>query len=203
MGTLNNSGIGSGIGPGLGLAPRGTGGSRTVGILLIVAGVLALLLPFFAAVAITAIVGWLLILAGAAHLLFGWHARTSGAVVWQVILGLLYLGVGIYLILHPARGLLTLTILLASYFIIEGVIEVVMYFQLRRRHGVTWFLINGLVTLFLGVLIWSQWPFSSAWAIGTLVGISLLFSGIARLSFRHGPSVLGSFGPGAGAVGPA
>ncbi len=171
------------------------GGSTTVGVLLIVAGIAAILLPFVAGVAITAVIGWLLLFAGAAHVFFGWHARSTGAIVWQVLIALLYVVVAFYLILHPARGLLTLTLLLASYFVLEGIVELVLYFRLRNQHGVSWFLINGLITLFLGVLIWSRWPFSSVWALGTIVGISLIMSGIARLSFRHGPPLLGAMGP--------
>jgi uncharacterized membrane protein HdeD (DUF308 family) len=161
-------------------------GNKVVGVLLIVAGVLAIFLPMVAGVAITAIVGWLVVLAGAAHLYFGWHARTTGAVVWQLVISLLYFVVGVYMILHPARGLLTLTLLLAIYFVIEGVMELATYFTLRRAHVANGFLWNGLITLVLGVLIWAQWPFSSVWALGTIIGISLVMSGIARLSFRAG-----------------
>jgi uncharacterized membrane protein HdeD (DUF308 family) len=163
-----------------------------VGILLIIAGLLAIFLPMFAGVAITALVGWLVVFAGVAHLLFSWHARTTGAVLWQVLIGLLYLVVGVYMILHPARGLLTLTLLLAAYFVLEGVMELAIYFSLRRAHVAGWFLWDGLITLFLGVLIWAHWPFSSVWALGTIVGISLLMSGITRLSFRTGRPALGT-----------
>ncbi len=168
--------------------------SSIVGILLIVAGVFAILLPLVAGVAVTAIIGWLLLLAGAAHLLFAWHARRAGAVAWQVLIGIVYLLVGLYMILHPGRGLLTLTLLLAIYFVIEGIAELVMYFQLRRQHRPGLFLWNGIITLILGILIWARWPISSVWALGTIVGISLLFSGIARLTFRTGramPAILG------------
>ncbi len=180
-----------------GILPQGTmgGGSRAGAIVLIVLGLLAIFLPLFAGAAITAIVGWLLLLAGVAHFFFGWHARTTGAVVWQLIIGLVYVVVGFYLILHPERGLLTLTLLLASYFVIEGVVELTMYFRLRRAHRASWFLWDGLVTLVLGVLIWSNWPFSSVWALGTIVGISLLMSGVSRLQFRHGSPLLGASGP--------
>ncbi len=160
--------------------------SHLTGIVLVVVGLLAILLPLFAGVAITAIVGWLLLLAGFAHIVFGWLARGAGAVAWQWLLGVVYLLVGFFLLLHPQRGLITLTLILASYFVVEGIIELVMYFRLRRGHRADWFLWDGLVTLFLGFMIWSRWPFSSGWALGTIVGISLLFSGITRLTFRSG-----------------
>ena len=177
------------------LAPRPPGRSHTLGIVLIVAGVLAILLPLVVGVAITAVVGWLLLLAGAAHLVYGWLARGSGAVLWQVLIGVLYLVVGFFLILHPQRGLATLTLLLAAYFVVEGVVELILYARLRRGHRAGWFLWDGLITLVLGLFIWTHWPISSAWVLGTIVGISLLVSGITRLSFRPGrPSLLGAPG---------
>jgi uncharacterized membrane protein HdeD (DUF308 family) len=148
-------------------------------------------LPFFAGIAVTAVIGWLLLLAGIAHLLYCWHSRSTGSVIWPLIIAILYLFVGFYLIFHPARGLVTLTLLLASYFVIEGVIELVMYFRLRRSHRASWFLWDGIITLLLGILIWAHWPFSSVWVLGTLIGISLLISGFTRLFWRP---TLGSAG---------
>ncbi len=159
-------------------------GRTIVGVLLIIAGLLAILLPFIAGIAVTAVIGWLLLVAGVVHLLYCWHSRSTGAVIWQLTIAVLYLFVGFYMIFHPARGLVTLTLLLASYFAIEGVVELVLYFRLRRSHRAGWFLWDGLITLLLGILIWAHWPFSSVWVLGTLIGISLLISGFARLFSR-------------------
>lgn len=164
------------------------------GVLLIIAGVLAILAPFVAGIAVTAAVGWLLLLAAGAHLLYSWHSRSAGAVIWQLIIGILYVWVAFYLIFHPARGLATLTLLLAFYFAIEGIMEIIMYFQLRRSYRAGWFLLDGLITFFLGVLIWAHWPSSTVWVLGTVVGISLLISGIARLYFRSTRLVPGQVG---------
>jgi uncharacterized membrane protein HdeD (DUF308 family) len=165
--------------------------SKIVGILLIIAGLLAIFVPWIAGIAITAIVGWILLVAGFAHLLYGWHARSTGGIAWQIVIGILYLFVGFYLIFHPSRGLVTLTLLLACYFVVEGILELGMYFRLRRSHHAGWFLWDGLITLLLGILIWAHWPFSSVWVLGTIVGISLLISGFARLSFRSDRPILG------------
>ena len=167
------------------LAPTVSGGKSSgrtiVGVLLIITGLLAILLPFIAGIAITAFIGWLLLFAGIVHLIYCWHSRSTGGVVWQLLIAILYLFVGFYLIFHPARGLVTLTLLLASYFVVEGVIELVLYFRLRRSHRAGWFLWDGLITLLLGILVWAHWPFSSVWVLGTLIGISLLISGFTRL----------------------
>ena len=76
------------------------------------------------------------------------------------------------------RGLSTL--LLAIFLVIEGIVEIVLYFNIRGAANAGWVLFDGIVTLILGFLIWRRWPSSSVWVIGTLVGISLIFSGISR-----------------------
>ena len=173
------------VGPGNSAVPvEGRNWSAVIGILLIILGIVAIILPFIAGIAVNLVVGWILLFAGVAHLVYAWSARGAGAVIWQVILGIVYILVAFYLLIHPARGLLTLTLVLAAYFIIEGILEIVTFFRLRSAGPAIWFLIDGIVTLILGGLIWAQWPFSSVWAIGTIIGISLLFSGITRLSHR-------------------
>ena len=83
--------------------------------------------------------------------------------------------------MHPLLGVASLTLLLASLFLIEGVLDIVSYARLRPAKGAGWLLFDGLVTLLLSLLIWVHWPSSSAWAIGTLVGVSLIMSGVARV----------------------
>jgi uncharacterized membrane protein HdeD (DUF308 family) len=101
--------------------------------------------------------------------------------IWKLLVGIAYLCFGAYLILHPVIGVASLTLLLASLFLIEGILNIVLYVKMRPIHGSTWMLIDGIITLLLGLMIYMQWPSSSAWAIGTLVGISMIFSGVARV----------------------
>ena len=126
-------------------------------------------------------VGWMLIFAALAHFVFAWFTRRTGSVLLKVLLGILYLCVAIYLLDHPARGLATLTLALAFYFLIEGIVEIVLYFQHRPAGGSGWFLVDGIITLILGAMIWRLWPSSSEWVLGTIVGISIFFSGVTRL----------------------
>jgi uncharacterized membrane protein HdeD (DUF308 family) len=116
-----------------------------------------------------------------AHLVFGWHIREIGGIIWEVLLGVLYTGVGAYLLTHPVAGLATLTLALAIYLFAEGVLELVLSLQLRPRQGWGWLLLDGVVTLILAMMIWRTWPASTEWVIGTLVGISMIFSGATRL----------------------
>src|ERR1700685_3601316 len=143
------------------------------GVALIVFGMVAIGSPLAAALAVNVIVGWLIALAGGVHLLLAFRAHGAGSVIWKALVGIAYLCFGIYMIVHPLLGVASLTLLLASLFLIEGVLNIVLFFKMRSVHGSTWVLVDGM--------IYAQWPSSSAWAIGTLVGISMIFSGVARV----------------------
>lgn len=150
-------------------------------ILMIVAGFLAMVVPSAAGVAVTVIVGWLLIFSGAAHLVFGWCTRTTGGLVWEGLLGVLYILVGGYVLSHLAAGLASLTIALATYLFLGAALEFALSFKLRLLPGSGWLLTNGIISLILAILIWRSWPSNTPWVIGTLVGVSMLFRGVTRL----------------------
>ena len=154
--------------------------SIVLGVLLIVLGMLALASPFLAAVAVTAVVAWMIVLAGIVHLAIAFRVHTASSVIWKLLVGIAYVCFGIYLILHPTLGVISLTLVLASLFLVEGVLDLVLYAKTHSIQGSSWLLLDGIVTLLLGVMIYMQWPSSAAWAIGTLVGVSLIFSGVAR-----------------------
>jgi uncharacterized membrane protein HdeD (DUF308 family) len=151
------------------------------GVLLIVFGILAVGSPMVAAVAVNALIAWLLVLGGVVHLVLAFHARGAGSLIWRLLVGVAYIFIGGYLLMHPLLGVASLTLLLASLFLIEGVLAIVLYLRLRSAQGAGWLLFDGLVTLLLSLLIWVHWPSSSAWAIGTLVGVSMIMSGVARV----------------------
>ncbi|MGB9198914.1 MAG: DUF308 domain-containing protein [Terriglobales bacterium] len=151
------------------------------GVSLIILGMLAVGMPFLAAVAVNVFVAWLIVLAGVLHLSVAFQKREAGSVIWRLLIGLAYVCFGGYLIAHPALGVASLTLVLASLFLIEGILNVALFFKVREVQGSSWFLFDGIITLLLGLLIYVQWPSSSAWAIGTLVGISMIISGITRV----------------------
>jgi uncharacterized membrane protein HdeD (DUF308 family) len=152
-------------------------------VLFIILGILAIAEPMVAGLAIALLVGWLLIFAGGAHFVGAFSGGTAGQRIWQILLGILYIGGGLYFIMNPVIGLSTLTLVLASIILVEAVIELVSYFRNRQATASGWLLLNAIVTLLLGGLIWFHWPSSSVWAIGTLVGVNLLMTGISRLMF--------------------
>jgi uncharacterized membrane protein HdeD (DUF308 family) len=155
--------------------------SIALGILMILAGVLAIAMPPAAGLAVNIVVAWLLLFSGAMHLVFAWHTRTAGGAVWEVLLGLVYGLIGVYLLAQPLVGLVALTLALAIYLFFEAVLEFVLWTFVRALPGAGWLLFDGVVTLALSILIWRTWPANTEWVIGTLVGISMLFSGVTRL----------------------
>ena len=163
------------------LAPKAVNWSIALSVLLILAGLFALCIPFVSGIGITLFFGWLMIVSGVTHFIFAFKTHTTGGRIWELLIGLVYLFTGVYLILHPLDALLALTLILACYLFFEGIVEFIHYFQLRPRHGAGWLLVDGIITLILAIMIWRSWPASSIWVIGTLVGISMLFSGFSRL----------------------
>jgi uncharacterized membrane protein HdeD (DUF308 family) len=151
------------------------------GVLLIVFGVLAVGMPFVAAVAVNVVIAWLIVLAGVVHVVLAFQAHRAGSVLWRLLVGVAYLFFGGYLIAHPVLAVASLTLVLATLFVLEGVFDVILFSQMRSVRGAGWVLVDGLISLALGILIYAHWPSSSVWAIGTLVGASLIVSGVARV----------------------
>jgi len=151
------------------------------GVLLIIFGMLAVGSPFVAAVAVNVVIAWLIVLAGVVHLILAFHAHGAGSLLWKLLVGLAYLCFGAYLIMHPVLGVASLTLVLASLFLVEGILDITLFFKMRSMQGSSWVLIDGIITLVLGLMIYMQWPSSSAWAIGTLVGVSMIISGVTRV----------------------
>jgi uncharacterized membrane protein HdeD (DUF308 family) len=155
--------------------------SIVCGVLLIILGMLAVGSPALAAVAVNAVIAWLIVLAGVVHLVLAFYAHRAGSLLWKLVVGIAYVFFGVYLIAHPALGVASLTLVLGSLFLVEGIFDIALFFQMRAVGGSSWILVDGIITLLLGLMIYLQWPSSSNWAIGTLVGVSLIISGVTRL----------------------
>jgi uncharacterized membrane protein HdeD (DUF308 family) len=151
------------------------------GVLLIVFGTVAIGSPFLAAVAFSVAIAWLIVLAGIVHLMLAFRAHGAGSMIWKLLVGLAYVFFGAYLILHPLLGVATLTLVVASLFLVEGILNIILFFKMRSLGGSSWVLVDGIITLLLGLMIYMQWPSSSAWAIGILVGVSMIISGVTRV----------------------
>ena len=160
---------------------KSLGWSIALSVLMILAGVLAIVIPPAAGIAVTVLFGWLLIFSGAAHLVFGWQTRSTGGLLFELLLGIVYIAAGVYLLGNPVTGMVTLTLALAIYLFIESIIEFILAVRLRPMAGSGWLFVDSIITLILAVIIYRTWPANAGWILGILVGISMLFSGVARL----------------------
>ena len=164
-----------------GLSNLSSGKSIVWAILLIVFGFLAIALPLASSWGVVVVIAWLVVFSGGFQFIHAFQSHGVGHILWKLLVAILYLIVGFYFLLHPLLGVAAFTFALAIFFVVEGVFDLVAYFQSRGIPGSGWILFDGIVTLILGLLVWRQWPSSSLWVIGTLVGISMIFTGMTRL----------------------
>jgi len=163
-------------------ARSATGWMMVWGIVMLICGIAAIALPWASGIGVVIVIGWVLLFSAVSHLIFAFHTHSVGGVLWQILLALIYGAAGVFMLMNPLAGLVTLTLVLAIFLLIEAALETALYFQLRRAINAGWILFDAIVTLILAILIWSQWPSSAMWFIGTIIGISLIFSGVSRLS---------------------
>lgn len=153
-------------------------------VAFILAGTMAILAPLVAGLAVASLVGWLLLVGGLMHVVNAFRTDNIMRAVWQSLVGVFYVIAGLYFLAHPFIALGTLTIALACVLFFEAVMDLITWFATRGEDGSGWLLVNTIVTAFVSMLIWARWPSVSVWAIGTLVGVKLMISGISRLMLR-------------------
>jgi uncharacterized membrane protein HdeD (DUF308 family) len=161
----------------LGTIKRHAGVGMAAGIAIAIAGVLALLSPFIAGLSVAIAVGVLLIVSGVSRLFLAFRLGSFGVGLLVFVLGVLSIVIGGYMVSRPGMALATLTIVLAVYFFVHGVFEIIWAFRLRPIKGWGWTLFSGVAALVLGIMIWRQFPMSGVWAVGTLAGIHMIFGG--------------------------
>ncbi|MGD2139053.1 MAG: DUF308 domain-containing protein [Burkholderiales bacterium] len=145
-----------------------------MGVIVLIMGFLAIGSPLLAGLSVALAVGILLLIGGIGQLVFAIKGKT-GAV--SVIVGLLTVLVGGYMVVNVDVALVSLTLFLAAYFIVSGIFEAMLSFQAKPAAGWGWALFSGIVSLLLGIMIWSQYPVSGVWAIGILFGVRMIFAG--------------------------
>ena len=160
---------------------RASRGSLVLSIVLIIFGLLAITLPMASSIGVVIVIGWLVIFDGLAQLVHAFQSKGIGHIVWKLLVSVFYLVAGGYLIASPALGAAGLTLVLGIFLFAEGIADIVAYFATRKSGASQWMLLDGIITLVLGFMIWNRWPVSSLWVIGTLVGVSMLMTGITRL----------------------
>ncbi len=151
------------------------------GVVLLVLGATAIALPLLATLAVTIFLGWLILLSGVVGLIATFWARRAPGFWWSLLSAILAVVVGVLLLARPIGGALTLTVLLVAFFVIEGAATIMFALDHKRELSGQWgwMLVSGVVDLFLAALIFAGLPSTAAWAIGLLVGINMIFGGVA------------------------
>jgi uncharacterized membrane protein HdeD (DUF308 family) len=149
------------------------------GILLVILGLLAIALPLLASIAITLFLGWMFLISGIAGLVLTFWARVLPGFWWSILSALLSIAAGVLLLGWPGQGVISLTLVLGVFFVMEGVASIMYGLEHRRelsgRWG--WMVAAGILDLIISAMIITGLPGSAGWAIGLLVGINLLFGG--------------------------
>jgi uncharacterized membrane protein HdeD (DUF308 family) len=157
------------------------GWSIVMGVVTAAIGVTMIVYPAATAAISTAFLGWSLLVAGVAQGIFALSSETPGNFFLKLLVGILYVVAGLALAVFPPLGVLTLTAMIGWMLVLEGILESALAFALKVGEGRGWLLVSALCSLALGVLILARWPASSAWVIGTLLGVALLTNGFMRI----------------------
>jgi uncharacterized membrane protein HdeD (DUF308 family) len=149
------------------------------GVLLVILGLAAMIVPPLASLAVTIFLGWMFLISGIAGLALTLWARQMPGFWWSLISAALAIGAGIVLLARPVQGTLTLTIVVGAYFLAEGVATIMYALEHRRELSArwSWMLVAGLMDILIAAIVIAGLPGSATWAIGLLVGINLLFGG--------------------------
>jgi uncharacterized membrane protein HdeD (DUF308 family) len=163
------------------------------GIVMMVLGFLAVAEPNVATIAVGIFVGWLFFIGGIFRALSLWQSRGMPGFAWSLLTALLAIMLGLILVFRPLAGVLTLTMVLIAFFILEGITAIVLAVQHREHlRSWGWVLFSGIVDLLLAFLIWDGWPSSADWAIGLLVGINMLFFGLSLVMTALAARLMGN-----------
>jgi len=154
------------------------------GVVLLVLGAVAIVIPPFATLAVTIIFGWLILFSGVIGLVTTFYMRHAPGFWWSLISAALAILVGGMLLARPITGALSLTLVLVAFFVIEGIATIMYALDHKRELSGQWgwMLASGIVDLFLSAMIFAGLPSSAAWAIGLLVGINMIFGGTALVA---------------------
>jgi uncharacterized membrane protein HdeD (DUF308 family) len=167
---------------GLGELQHKWGWLMTLGIVMVILGVLALGTEVQATFITVGVLGWLMMIGGAVLIVNSFWSRRWSGFFLHLLMGILYLVVGLLITANPAVGAITLTLLLAAFFLFSGLFRMCMAVAMRYpKWG--WGLFSGIITFALGVLIWAQWPLSGLWVIGLFIGIDMIIYGWSLIMF--------------------
>jgi uncharacterized membrane protein HdeD (DUF308 family) len=163
-------------------AAKNAGWIVALGVVTVIAGFLAMGSPLASGVVVVVFIGVAMAIAGIARTVGAFSAGSFGQGALAFIGGILTFGAGLILAARPGIGLTTLTLLLGGYLLVDGISSAILAFHVRPEKGWGSMLFSAVMGVILGFLLLREWPLSGLWAIGTLVGVNLLFSGFSMIS---------------------
>lgn len=152
-----------------------------LGILLIVLGFVAMALPITTSFAVVLVLGWALIVAGVIHLFAAFRSGTFADGAMKAIIGLAYLFVAFAVLRHPAWGVTSLALVVSAAFVVEGIATIALYLAAHDRGATFWLLLNGAITLLLGLVLWNLATTTPVTIVSALVGVNLVVAGMIRI----------------------
>lgn len=157
-----------------------------LGIALILLGIVAVIFPVVTTIAVKVFLGWIILIGGLATAFHAFSTQKWSAFFYNLLVGVLYVLVGGWLAFLPLTGVITLTVILATLFIVQGVVQAALAFQLRPRDGWMWILVAGIIAIVAGFMLITGLPSTATWAIGLLAGVCMISSGWAYLAIALG-----------------
>ncbi len=156
----------------------------TEGIVLLVLGILAIIVPPIATIAVEVLIGWLLLMSGVVGLIATLRMRGAPGFWWSLVSAVLGIVAGIVLLRWPLSGTVSLTLILTVFLVAEGMATILFALEHKRELSGRWgvMLASGIIDLFLAGVIFAGLPGTAAWAIGLLIGINLVFGGSALVA---------------------
>lgn len=156
------------------------------GIILVILGIAAIVLPPIATLAVTIIIGWIFLISGIVGLISTFWLRQAPGFWWSLASAIIGIAAGVVLLGWPIAGSLSLTLVLVAFFAAEGVASILYAFDHRKSARWGWMLASGIIDLILAGIIFAGLPGTAAWALGLLVGINMLFGGTALIAMAIG-----------------
>jgi uncharacterized membrane protein HdeD (DUF308 family) len=155
----------------------------TEGVLFTIFGFLAVILPEISTLTVELFLGWLMLFGGSVQLYRTLKDKTSDSFYGLLFTSILYIVFGLLLVIYPISGIISLTILLIFFFLLEGIAKIYLGFKITPTNQRIWFILNGVIALAMAGIIWAGWPGTAFWVLGLLVGINMIFFGLALIFF--------------------
>jgi uncharacterized membrane protein HdeD (DUF308 family) len=167
------------------------GGRMTMwGVVTMILGIICMSIPLVVGSSVALIIGIVVLIAGVSRLWWGFKS-TGGERIFLLVVGILTTLCGVVMLANPVFTAGLLTVLLAIYFIADGIFEILGSLSMRPEQGWGWLLVAGIISLLLGIMIWKQYPLSGLVAIGVLLGIKLIFAGLLMITVGQTTRSLG------------